>query len=131
MAVASCCQMVPPSLLIWRASPLYLCSLMKPESIKSPLARIAFAFLSAMWTATGWYLFFTKTFSTTPPRSKSTTIVVGYEAQFMGLILVALGLIAMTILLRSLSLSRAVEFALLCTVLVVSPLAMQAALGMR
>ena len=104
---------------------------MKPESIKSPLAKIAFALLSVMWTATGWYLVLTKTFSTTPPRSKSTTIVAGYEAQFMGLILVALGLIAMTILLRSLSLSRAVEFALLFAVLVVSPLAMQAALGMR
>lgn len=104
---------------------------MKPESMTSPIARLAFALLSAMWTAAGWYLFLTKTFSTSPIRSKSVTTVTGYEAQFMGLIFVVLGVIAMTILLRSLSFGRPVQLLVVSALLIVPPLAMQAALGMR
>ncbi len=103
---------------------------MKPNSITSPLARVAFVLLSAMWTATGWYLFLTQTFSTSPIRSKSSTTVTGHDVQFLGLVFVALGLIAMAIVLRSLAISRPAQAAALLTVLVLAPLVMRAALGM-
>ncbi len=49
----------------------------------------------------------------------------------MGLIFVVLGVIAMTILLRSLSFGRPVQLLVVSALLIVPPLAMQAALGMR
>jgi hypothetical protein len=104
----------------------YHANAMNPESITSPFARLAFALLSAMWTVAGWYLFLTKTFTTSPIRSKSSTIVTGYEAQFLGLVFVALGLIAMTILLRSLSVRRAGRVVVLLAFFVVPPFVMQA-----
>ena len=102
---------------------------MNPTTNKSPIARIAFALLCAMWTATGWYLFLTETFSTAPIRSRHITTVNGPPAQFMGLIFVALGLIALAWLLRSCSVRRSVELVILISFFVACPLAMQAALG--
>ncbi len=101
---------------------------MKSPLITSPAARVAFALLSVMWTVTGWYLVLTKTFSTSPIRSKSITTVTGVEVQFLGLIFVALGLIAMTILLQSLSLRRGVQWLVLVVSVVAPPLLLKVVL---
>ena len=81
-----------------------------------------------MWTAVGWYLFLTKTFATSPIRSNNITTVTGYPAQFLGLVFVVLGLIAMTVLVRSFSLRRYLQTLVLLAFAVVPPLVMQFAL---
>lgn len=95
----------------------------------SPFTKLAFALLAAMWTAAGWYLVLTQTFSTSPIRSNNITTVTGYPAQLMGLVFVALGLIAMTVFVRSFSLRREVLLLAALAFLIVPPFAMQAALS--
>lgn len=55
--------------------------------------------------------------------------VTGYSAQFMGLVFVVLGLIAMTVPVRSLSSRLSVQALVLLVFLVLLPLIMQVALG--
>lgn len=102
---------------------------MKPQPFTSPFARLAFTLLAAMWTIAGWYLVLTKTFSTSHIRSNSITTVNGYPAQFMGFLFVALGLIAMTVVLRSFSLRRDAQFLVALVCLIVPPFSIQIVLG--
>ena len=81
--------------------------------------------LCAMWTAAGWYIFLAKTFSRTIIRTKTVSTVDGLGAQFIGFTFVVLGLIAMAIVLQSLSLRRSVKVLLFLLGLVVPPLLMQ------
>ncbi|WP_210542150.1 hypothetical protein [Rhodoferax sp. PAMC 29310] len=72
---------------------------MKPDSIASPIARVAMVLLCAMWTAAGWYLVDVQTFSTRPIRSPFVTVVAGPGEVFMGGVFLLLGLMSLVLFL--------------------------------
>lgn len=74
---------------------------MKSNPIASPLLRVVLVVMCAIWTVSGWYIIATGSFSTKPKLSTVTTTVDGPGAEFMGAVLVALGLIALAALLQS------------------------------
>ena len=84
---------------------------MKPESITSPIARVAMVLLCVMWTAAGWYLVDVQTFSTRPIRSPFVTVVAGPGAVFMGGVFLLLGLMGLLLFLQSLKCSKLTQFA--------------------
>lgn len=99
---------------------------MNQQPITSPFARAAFALLCAMWTATGWYVFLTGSFSTSPRRSNISTTVTGLGVEFLGAVFIALGVIALALLLQGSKPSKAVQALLFFLLLVVPPLLIKA-----
>lgn len=84
---------------------------MKPESITSPIARLAMVLLCVMWTAAGWYLVAVQTFSTRPIRSPLVTEVEGPGAVFMGGVFLLLGVMSLLLFLQSLTCTKPTQFA--------------------
>lgn len=84
---------------------------MKPESMTSPIARLAMVLLCVMWTAAGWYLVEVQRFSTRPIRSPFVTAVDGPGAVFMGGVFLLLGLMSLLLFLQSLKCTRQTQFA--------------------
>ena len=99
---------------------------MNPQRITSPLLRGMIAIFCAMWTATGWYIFLTGSFSTSPRRSNISTTVEGVGAQFIGIVFVILGLLALVLLLQSFAQRISVQLLGAVLWLVVPPLVLQA-----
>ena len=99
---------------------------MKPQRITSPFLRGFIAIFCAMWTVSGWYIFLTGSFSTSPRRSNVSTTVEGVGAQFIGIVFVILGLLALVLLLQSFAQRISVQLLGAVLWLVVPPLVLQA-----
>jgi hypothetical protein len=98
---------------------------MNQKPMTSLFARVAFALLCAMWTVTGWYVFLTGSFTTSPKRSNISTTVTGLGAEFLGLVFIALGLIALALLLQGFKLSKAAQALWTVLLLIVPPIALK------
>lgn len=79
-----------------------------------------------MWTASGWYVFLTRSFSTSPKRSNISTTVDGLGAQFIGIVFVILGVLALILLLQSLAQRKSVQVLSVILWFVVPPFVLQA-----
>lgn len=86
---------------------------MNGGTITHPVLRLAAAAMCALWTVSGWILVATQSFSTRPRRVTAATTVDGWGAVFVGGIFIALGLIALALLLRGRVVSQAARVALI------------------
>lgn len=92
---------------------------MKPSRITSPVLRFGLLVMCAIWTISGWYFIAVRSFSTKPIRSTVVTTVDGPGAIFAGAIFVALGLIALAVLLQGTATNKATRVGLIGVLFVI------------
>ena len=79
---------------------------MTDQTIRSPWARLAFTLLAIMWTSGGWLIVFDGGFTKTFRYGSAPIRVDGPAGLVMAYILMALGVIALAVVLQSLQSRR-------------------------